>query len=131
MSSFLYHSVGSQADSVWKWILFPWNTVPTVFQRNEILFKQVEILISILFSEKKKVYIKYHRWMFILDIISWRLILSEHGIYGFWCRNRTKHVRFQYIPSLGCGSTDLPTGVSKAMVLPTQMRLPTKKVLLS
>lgn len=56
----------------------------------------------IYFQWKKKVYIKYHRWIFILDI-SWRLIFSEHGVRGFWYPNWTKHVRFQYIPSFWAG----------------------------
>lgn len=37
--------------------------------------------------QSNNLYIKYHRWMFILDIITWRLILSENGIRASWCQN--------------------------------------------
>lgn len=71
--------------------------------------------------------------MFILDIITWRPILSENGIRAFWCQNmELNHLMLQYI--LSFSPIKLPSfskGVTKSALLPTQMKSPTRKILLS
>lgn len=66
-----YYCISRKWDSVQA----SWNLNSSSFQSNNL-------------------YIKYHRWMFILDIITWRLILSENGIRASWCQHtELNHLR--------------------------------------
>lgn len=65
----------SSISKKWDSVQASWNLNSSSFQSNNL-------------------YIKYHRWMFILDIITWRLILSENGIRVSWCQNtELNHLR--------------------------------------